>query len=50
MIGVFDMQTKIKKDGKTTITITYQNEPSARALSTYAQKIKNTIDIKVTAR
>ena len=50
MIGVFDMKTIIKKDGQITITITYQNEPSEKAISVYAQKLKHTLDIKVTAR
>ena len=44
------MKTVVKKDGNITITITYQNEPSEKAISAYAQKLKNTIDIKVTAR
>ena len=49
MIGVLDVKTIIKKDGKVTITITYQNEPSEKVISVYAQKLKNTIDIKVPA-
>ena len=49
MIGVFDMKTIIKKEGRYTITITYNDRPSAQAIHNYAQKIKNTIDIKVPA-
>lgn len=43
------MKTIIKQDGKLTITITYNNEPSGEAIRAYAQKLKNTIDIKVPA-
>lgn len=50
VIGVFTMKTIIKKDGKITVTITYQNEPSTKAISLYAQKLKHTLDIKVPAR
>ena len=43
------MKTIIKTDGKITITITYQNKPSEKALGIYAQKLKHTLDIKVPA-
>ena len=49
MIGVNTMKTTIKQDGKITITITYTNEPSQKAIRNFANKLKNTIDIKVPA-
>lgn len=43
------MKTVIKQDDKITITITYTNEPSQKAIQNFANKLKNTIDIKVPA-
>ena len=40
------IKTIVKKDNKMTITITYNNEPSADAIKNYAQKLKKTIDSK----
>ena len=44
------MKTVTKQDGKITITITYTNEPSQKAIQNFANKLKNTLDIKVPAR
>lgn len=49
MIGASTMKTIVKQDGKITITITYKNEPSQTAIQNFANKLKNTIDIKVHA-
>ena len=43
------MKTTVKQDGKITVTITYTNEPSQKAIQNFANKLKNTIDIKVPA-
>ena len=43
------MKTITKRDKKNTITITYNNEPSQEAIRQYAQKLKQTIDIKMIA-
>jgi hypothetical protein len=47
---MFNLKTITKQDKKLTITITYNNEPSNDAIKTYAEKLKRTIDSKVTAR
>ena len=43
------MKTIIKHDKKITITITYTNEPSKDSIHIYAEKLKKTIDSKMTA-
>ena len=43
------MKTTIKQDNKITITITYNNVPSEDAIRHYAEKLKKTIDSKMTA-
>ena len=40
------MKTITKQDGKITITITYNNQPSEEAIKQYAHKLKKTIDSK----
>lgn len=50
MIGVMNVKTITKKDKKLTITIIYNNTPSNDALRIYAEKLKRTIDSKVTTR
>ena len=41
------MKTITKQDGKITITITYNNQPSEDALRNYSHKLKKTIDSKM---
>jgi hypothetical protein len=49
MIGDDIMKTIIKQDKKITITITYNNCPSQEAIRNYAEKLKKTIDSKISA-
>lgn len=43
------MKTIIKKDKNITVTITYNNTPSQKAIHQYASKLKQTIDSKMIA-
>ena len=49
MIGVDIMKTIIKQDKNITISITYNNTPSQKAIRNYAEKLKKTIDSKMHA-
>lgn len=39
-------KTIVKQYKNITVTITYNNEPSSKAIKNYAQKLKKTIDSK----
>lgn len=43
------MKTITKQEGKITITITYNDEPSQVAIKQYAKKLKQIIDSKMIA-